>query len=218
MATDGGNAGRMPHEMPDDRQVSIERVRDLLKRTERFDRTSQTLYRDPQWQPLVVDVWDWFAENAADVLAALAVTAPAVEEAPLRDTVDSVLLLVERVRVRIALFKAPSELRLLGEAATRLWGLRASLAERERATEAALAEAREARWGAEYALADTREALRDVLEWPLPQGTVETYSLPPWLAAKARAVLAAVPPQQGAPADTDARPANNAGTRGGESL
>jgi hypothetical protein len=94
------------------------------------------------------------------------------------------------------------------------------------ATEAALAEAREARWGAEYALADTREALRNLLAWAdeTVKWVAEDYGdfgagaddLAPLEAA--RAVLAAVPPQQGAPADTDARPANNAGTRGGESL
>jgi hypothetical protein len=92
------------------------------------------------------------------------------------------------------------------------------------ATEAALAEAREARWGAEYALADTREALRNLLAWAdetieaitQDYGAVGADETVPLEAA--RAVLAAVPPQQGAPADTDARPANNAGTRGGESL
>lgn len=34
-----------------------------------------------------------------------------------------------------------------------------------------------------------REVLKQVLEWPLPQGTVETYSLPGWLARKARAAV-----------------------------
>jgi hypothetical protein len=34
-------------------------------------------------------------------------------------------------------------------------------------------------------------ALVRVLEWPLPQGTVETYSLPKWLAKEARAALEA---------------------------
>jgi hypothetical protein len=75
---------------------------------------------------------------------------------------------------------------------------------------------------AEAALADTREALRNLLAWAdetveaITQdygavGADETVAL-----EAARAVLAAVPPQQGAPADTDARPANNAGTRGGD--
>jgi hypothetical protein len=33
------------------------------------------------------------------------------------------------------------------------------------------------------------EALRRVIEWPLPQGSVETYSLPPWLARDSREAL-----------------------------
>ncbi len=38
-----------------------------------------------------------------------------------------------------------------------------------------------------------REALEKVLTWPLPNGTVETYSLPKWLAQQARAALAGGP-------------------------
>jgi hypothetical protein len=77
---------------------------------------------------------------------------------------------------------------------------------------------------AEAALDDTRRALRNLLAWAdetveaitLDYGAVGADETAPLEAA--RAVLAAVPSQQGAPADTDARPANNAGTRGGESL
>ncbi len=36
-----------------------------------------------------------------------------------------------------------------------------------------------------------RHVLRRVLEWPLPQGTVESYSLPAWLAREARLALEA---------------------------
>lgn len=36
---------------------------------------------------------------------------------------------------------------------------------------------------------EAERALRRVLEWPLPQGTVETWALPEWLALEARAVL-----------------------------
>ncbi len=43
------------------------------------------------------------------------------------------------------------------------------------------------------------EALERVLSWPLPQGTVESYSLPQWLAKEARAALARYEQSQGKP-------------------
>jgi hypothetical protein len=43
-------------------------------------------------------------------------------------------------------------------------------------------------------LAEAQEALRRVLEWPVPQGTVGTYVLPGWLARKARALSASDQP------------------------
>ncbi len=41
----------------------------------------------------------------------------------------------------------------------------------------------------ESALERVADTLNEVLNWPLPQGTVETYSLPRWLAKQARDAL-----------------------------
>lgn len=38
------------------------------------------------------------------------------------------------------------------------------------------------------------EALERVLSWSLPEGTIETWALPEWLAREVRAALAAVTP------------------------
>jgi hypothetical protein len=257
---------------------------------------------------------------SSDDVSALGQTA-----AETRSVVEEASARVFRVWQRLHLMDAgflPTERRVLGESLKLLDDLRASLAERERATEAALAEAREARWGAEYAadsaaeeaekaiaaltcalveaerqrdeardhsdlwakvqtqnarlaklerkyvtakkallkerdeaqgradvaerlfdlasdvaaaykadaeaaeaaLADTREALAGLdgpIAWIAERYPAVVRTMPGELRRRitdARAVLAAVPPQQGAPADTDARPANTAGTRGGESL
>jgi hypothetical protein len=184
---------------------------------------------------------------------------------------------VFRVWQRLHLMDAgflPTERRVLGESLKLLDDLRASLAERERATEAALAEAERQRDEALQSRNDFRasrwewkklaeklagernaaEAERDEARlsshsfWKLAADMWEKRARAAEAAAEklraclvehhnmatlsdavlreydyrqcpvcARAVLAAVPPQQGAPADTDARPANNAGTRGGAS-
>lgn len=65
------------------------------------------------------------------------------------------------------------------------------LPEHPDATPARIAAAREREATLRAEVDAVRHVLRRVLEWPLPQGSVESYSLPSWLAREARLALEA---------------------------